>query len=81
MGFVGVGVLLIALKLLGFGPFGELSWWWVLSPFALAIVWWTWSDASGLSAKKAMQSVEDRKTRRRAEQMVKLGIDPKKGKK
>ncbi|HEY4080040.1 MAG TPA: TIGR04438 family Trp-rich protein [Burkholderiaceae bacterium] len=81
MGFVVIGALLIALKLLGFGPFGALSWWWVLSPFALAIAWWTWSDASGLSAKKAMQRVEDRKTRRREEQMVKLGIDPKKGKK
>ena len=81
MVFVVIGVLFIILKWAAIGMFAELSWLWVLSPFALAIAWWTWSDASGLSAKKAMQRVEDRKTRRREEQMVKLGIDPKKAKK
>lgn len=33
------GVVLIGLKLLEVGLFGELSWWWILSPLGVAFVW------------------------------------------
>lgn len=33
------GVVLVGLKLLGVGPFLELSWWWILTPLGVAFVW------------------------------------------
>ncbi len=80
MGFVIVGVLLIALKLGAVAFFANWSWWIILSPFALAVAWWTWSDASGYTSRKEMDKLDERKEKRRAESMVKLGIDPKKRK-
>ena len=47
MWLIVIGVLLIALKLAEFGPIGALSWWWVLSPFVLAVLWWEFADKSG----------------------------------
>ena len=41
------------------GPVALWEWWWVLSPFALAVVWWTWADWSGFS-KKAVVKKERR---------------------
>ncbi len=35
-----VGLLLAGLKYMEVGPFGKLSWWWVVLPFVLVIVWW-----------------------------------------
>nr|MBA3624465.1 TIGR04438 family Trp-rich protein [Methylibium sp.] len=52
MWFVISGVLLIALKLADAGPFGAWSWWWVLSPFALATVWWWWADFTGYTKRR-----------------------------
>ncbi|HEX4859470.1 MAG TPA: TIGR04438 family Trp-rich protein, partial [Usitatibacteraceae bacterium] len=40
MPFVVIGVILLLLKLADVGPVGNLSWIWVLSPFALAFLWW-----------------------------------------
>jgi small Trp-rich protein len=34
-----ISVLLVLLRLLEIGPFADLSWWWVLSPLALCVVW------------------------------------------
>jgi small Trp-rich protein len=81
MAFVVIGLLLIALKLGAVGPVATLSWLWVLSPFALAIAWWTWSDNSGRTSRKAMEKLDDRKEKRRDEAMSKLGIAPKRKKK
>ena len=44
MPLLWVGALLLALKVLGVEPVASWSWWWVLSPFALAIVWWEWLE-------------------------------------
>lgn len=78
MFFIIVGVLGIALKLIGFGPVENLSWLWVLSPFALAAVWWAWSDSSGRTTRLAMDRLEERKEARRQKQMAALGReDPK----
>lgn len=52
---VGLGVILMLLKFLDVDPVVNWAWWWVLSPFALAMAWWAWADASGWTKKKAMQ--------------------------
>lgn len=39
MYLIVAGVVVVGLKLLGVGPFLDLSWWWVLSPLAAAFVW------------------------------------------
>jgi small Trp-rich protein len=39
MPFVWIGALLIVLKWLQVGPFGQWSWWWILLPLALAFAW------------------------------------------
>jgi small Trp-rich protein len=74
MWFVVLGVLLIALKLAEFGPVALWSWWWVLSPFAAAAVWWAYADSSGLTKKREMDKLEDKKLERRRKNMEALGI-------
>jgi small Trp-rich protein len=75
MWFVVLGVLLIALKLADVGFVAAWSWWGVLSPFAAAAVWWAYADASGLTKKREMNKLEDRKLERRRKSMEALGID------
>ena len=41
-----LGIALMLLKYLEIGPVAAWSWLWVLSPFALAVVWWAWADSS-----------------------------------
>lgn len=76
MYFVVLGVLLLVMKLAEFGPVGEWGWLAVLWPFALAVVWWAWSDKMGLTQKRAMNRMEERKADRRRKHLVALGIDP-----
>ena len=58
MHFLGLGLLLLALKLLYVDPVAAWSWWAVLSPFALAVVWWAWADASGYTKRKEMEKMD-----------------------
>ena len=44
MYLLGLGIVLIALKYLEIGQVATWEWWWVLSPFGLAVVWWAWAD-------------------------------------
>ncbi|WP_414676479.1 TIGR04438 family Trp-rich protein [Methylibium sp.] len=78
MYFLLLGVLLGALKLLDVGPPAAWSWWIVLAPFALAIVWWSWADWSGYTRRKEMDKMDERKEARRHQNMLALGIDPRK---
>lgn len=64
MYFLGLGVVLLLLKWQEIGPVAEWSWWTVLAPFALAIVWWTWADWSGYTKRKAMERDDERKLER-----------------
>ena len=64
MYFVGLGLALMIMKYMEFGPVSNLSWLWMLSPFALAVAWWSWADSSGYSAKRAMERETKRKTDR-----------------
>ena len=75
MAMVVLGVLLLALKLGEFGPVGHWSWWFVLAPFALAVVWWSWADSSGWTKKREMDKMDDRKRERRQKNLESLGLD------
>ena len=46
----------------------------VLSPFGVALLWWAYADASGLTKKREMNKLEDRKTERRRKSLEALGI-------
>lgn len=75
---LGVGLLLVLLKSLEVGFVATWPWWWVLSPFAVALVWWAWADYSGRTARKAMQAMDQRKHKRLERQKNVLGIRPRK---
>lgn len=64
MYLVGLGLVLMVMKYLEVGPVANLSWIWVLSPFALAVAWWAWADASGYTKKRAMERENERKQAR-----------------
>ena len=80
--FVLVGLVLIGLNLADVGPFGQWNWeffgdlWKFCVPFGLAIVWWIYSDVSGLNKRREMKRMEDRKESRRQENLQALGLDP-----
>ena len=80
MWFVVLGVLLIALKLAEIGFVAMWSWWWVLSPFAAAAVWWAYADSSGLTKKREMDKLDSKKLERRRRNLEALGIDREKQK-
>lgn len=80
MWFVVVGCLLLALKVADINPVAGLSWLWVLSPFAGAVIWWSWADGSGLTRKREMDKLMKRQEERRRKNMVSLGIDPRQDK-
>ena len=75
---LGVGLLLVLLKSLEVGFVATWPWWWVLSPFAVALAWWAWADYSGRPARKAMQAMDQRKQKRLERQKNMLGIRPRK---
>lgn len=80
---VGVGLLLIVLHLAGIGPPAAWNWdvtgdlWKFASPFAIAVVWWTWADRSGYNKRREMDAIEKRKNDRRAENLTSLGLNVK----
>lgn len=75
MAFVLIGLLLGGLKLAEIGPFTNLSWWWVVLPFVCAVFWWQFSDSIGLTQKRAMRKMEERKAARRERDMEALGLN------
>ena len=64
MYFLGLGLILLAMKYLEMGPVANWSWWLVLTPFALAVAWWAWADGSGYTKRKAMEREDDRRKAR-----------------
>ena len=73
MYFLGIGLVLLALKYFEITAVATWSWWSVLSPFVLAILWWAWADASGYTKRKAMQREDARRQRRLDRQHAGLG--------
>ena len=80
MYLVVVGAILLLMKTLDVGLVDQLPWWGALLPLAMAVLWWTWADASGLTKRREMDKMELRKKERRAQQMENLGTAPKKPK-
>ena len=78
MFFLVIGVLGLALKYLEIDPVAGLSWWIVFAPFALAVAWWTWADASGYTKRREVGKMEDRKKKRIDKQRAAMGMAPKK---
>ncbi|MEC5214428.1 small Trp-rich protein [Polaromonas sp. CG_9.5] len=78
MYFLLIGILGLVLKLLEIGPLATMSWWLVLSPFALAVAWWAWADASGYTKRKEVQKMDDRKQKRLDKQREAIGLATKK---
>ena len=77
--FVLVGLVLLAMKLSGWGFAAPWEWWWILAPFVLALIWWAWADASGLTRRRAMDREEERKALRRRRSVEALGMGTKSG--
>lgn len=77
MYLLALGVILLVLKYLEYGAVASWSWWIVLAPFGLAVVWWTWADWSGYTKKKAVQQEDARKQARIDKNRQSLGIGTK----
>ena len=77
MPLVIVGVLLLAAKMAEFGPFATWSWWIILAPFGLAVLWWEFADSSGWTKRREMDKMELRKVNRRQRMMESLGLGTK----
>jgi small Trp-rich protein len=83
MFFVIVGVLMILSNLAGIGPLA--TWNWELTgdlykfciPFGLATLWWMWTDKSGMDKRREIEKMDEKKRRRREENLVSLGLDNK----
>ncbi len=64
MYFLGLGLILLAMKYLETGPVANWSWWLVMTPFALAVAWWAWADGTGYTKRKAMEREDARRKAR-----------------
>lgn len=73
MYLLGLGIILLCLKLMEIGPVTTWSWWLVLAPFAGAALWWAWADGSGYTKRKAMEKHEQRKLERVDRQRKAIG--------
>ena len=69
-----LGLLGVALKFLEIGFVASWSWWVVLSPFALAVAWWAWADASGYTKRKVVEKENQRRQDRIDRQRSNLGM-------
>ncbi|NIM43672.1 MAG: TIGR04438 family Trp-rich protein [Hydrogenophaga sp.] len=74
MYLLGLGIVLLLMKYLEYGPVAGWAWWIVLSPFALAAAWWAWADFSGYTKRKAMEKMDQKKRDRLDKQREKLGL-------
>ena len=78
MYFLGLGIVLLAMKYFEVGLVANLSWWLALAPFALAVAWWAWADASGYTKRKAMEREAQRKQDRIDRNKTAIGTLPRK---
>ena len=74
MWFLMLGVLGVVLKYFEVGPAGQLSWWIVLTPFALALAWWSYADWSGYTKRKVIEREQARKQERQDRHLSHLGM-------
>jgi len=76
MAFLILGILLLAMKMAEVGPGADWPWWAVLTPFAVAVAWWAFADATGLTQRRAMDKMERIKAERRNRNLQALGMGP-----
>lgn len=69
-----IGIAGLLLKYLEIAPVAGWSWLVVLSPFALAVVWWAWADATGYTKRKEVEKMDKRKQERIDKQRDALGM-------
>ena len=81
MYFLLLGIVALALKYLEIGPVANLHWFIVLSPFAMAVAWWAWADASGYTKRREIEKMAKRKEDRIDKQREAMGILAKKRRK
>lgn len=74
MYFLFVGIAMLAMKYLEFGPVAAWSWFIVLAPFALAIAWWSFADSSGYTKRKEIEKMDKRKQDRIDKQREAMGM-------
>ena len=74
MYLLGLGLVFLVLKYLEWGMVAAWDWWLVLSPFALAVLWWTWADLSGYTKKKIMEKEDARRRLRIDKNREALGL-------
>ena len=72
----GLGLLVWNFWRIGF--VADMSWWWVLSPFAMAFLWWLWADMSGYTKRKQMEKMDQKRKDRVERQRESLGIQSRK---
>ena len=75
-----IGLVGLVLKYLEIEPVAAWSWWVVLIPFPLAVVWWAWADSTGYTKKKEMNKMDLRKKERIEKQREAMGMLPRKRK-
>ena len=80
MYFLIIGILMLAMKYLEFGVVATWSWWIVLSPFGLAVLWWAWADKSGYTKRVEIEKMDKRRADRIEKQRDAMGMLPKKPK-
>lgn len=69
-----LGIAMLTMKALEVGPVAAWSWWLVLAPFALAVVWWTWADQTGYTKRREMDKMDKRKADRIEKQREAMGM-------
>lgn len=72
--FLLAGLVLLALWWAGIGPVAHWPWWALLVPFGLTIVWWLISDALGLTERRALRQMDERRLNRRLRALDALGL-------
>ena len=77
MWFLGLGLLLVVLKLQELTVVATWPWWGVLTPFGLAAAWWSWADYSGYTKRKVVERENQRAKARVDRQRQSMGLPPK----
>ena len=73
MYFLILGIMLLLLKYLEIGPVAAWTWYTVLAPFGLAVLWWAWADWSGYTKRKEMEKEDEKKAARIAKAKEAMG--------
>jgi small Trp-rich protein len=78
MWFLGIGCLLLLLKLAGLTVVATWSWVWIWTPFGLAALWWFIADTSGLTKQREVEKERVRVKARRERHLDNMGLNFKK---